>query len=445
MDYILNTILNLKKIDNYLDLKNYLSSLNNINILESEDFLVITRNKDVENTTKLDYNSYFTIISKSPFRIINTFYDFVYLNNDCIKILCKSKLLNYKFDIYESLDGNLYTIFFYKDKWRFISPTNLNSDINKQIIKNTIDINLLLENLNENQIYVFKLLNSNSINIIDYSFKYGDSYNCLFHISSKLDNIYLDISNKPLSNIGIKYRDKLDDFSLLDENDKKIFTPKFKGLEIDLYIDSKYYHFQVDCKDYIYALKLKPEENKYKSYLKLYQSNLLLNHLEKYKSNKLIINMKEPFDKYNTFDVVDRSIRIISLELFELFKLVWNIADTSHRDTQLYNFLPTEYKVLLYRIKGIYFQNRQDNNLSEENEYLDINNIYNYLKVVESDLLYKIFLCRKKIKSMLEKRNVMSSINRSFKNIFLKINKIDLKKLAIFTNYLYPDVKKIEV
>jgi hypothetical protein len=445
MNCFLKTMLEVKNIDNYTDLKSFLSSCKNIKVLENHNFLVLSRDIDVNNISKIDYNSYFTIISKEPFRLINTMYDYVYFNTDCINLLCKSKLLNYTFDMYESLDGDTYTIFYYKEKWFFVSLKNLDSDANYNILSQAVDIELLLSNLNPNQIYTFKLLNSKSDTLVDYTKRYGSDHMKLFHISSKLDRIYLDISNKPLKEFNVEYRKIITDFNILDIDDKTLTNPKIKGLEIDIYINSEYYHFILDCKNYIYAKKLKPDKNKYRSFLKLYQKNLLENHIIKYNMNESIQNSRIPYESYKTEDVLEISFKILAYELFELFKLVWNIRDTSHRDTQLYNFLPTEYKVLLYRVKGIYFQNRQDNKISEDNEYLDENNIFDYLKNVEIELLLKLFLSRRKIKYILEKKNTLPSIYNSFKQITSKEKKLDLKMMAILTNYLYPEIRKVEV
>lgn len=445
MNCFLKTMLEVKNIDNYNDLKSFLLSCKNITVLENNDFLVLTRDINANNISKIDYNSYFTIINKEPFRLIHTMYDYVYFNTDCINLLCKSKLLNYTFDMYESLDGNIYTIFYYKEEWIFLSLDNLDSKENYKILSQAVDIELLLSNLNPNQIYTFKLLNSQSDTLVDYTERYGYNHMKLFHISSKLDTIYLDISNNPLKEFNVEYRKIITDFNILDIDDKLLTNPQIKGLEIDIYINSEYYHFILDCKKYLYAKKLKPDKNKYRSFLKLYQNNLLENHIIKYTMNETIQNTRIPYESYKTQDVLEKSFKILAYELFELFKLVWNIADTSHRDTQLYNFLPTEYKVLLYRVKGIYFQNRQDDKLSENNQYLDEKNIYDYLKNVEIELLLKLFLSRRKIKYILEKKNTLPSISKSFKQITSKINKLDIKMIAILTNYLYPEIKKVEV
>lgn len=444
MNIFLENILEKYKIDNCIDLKKFLNEYKSIYIYENNYFLVLTLNHQLINLTKIEYNSYFTIISKDPFRIINTYSDYVFHNNDCLNLLCKYKLLDYKFNIYEVYDGKIITMFYYKNKWNYLSPECINSEFNKKELSLVFDLPYLLENLNENIIYTFVLIKSDNINIIDYSNQFGTNYNKVIHISSKLDNIFLDITEKPLEKYNIYYRNKLENFSLLEKNtlSDNIIT---RGLEINITVDNINYVFIIESKMYTFECKLKPDLNKYISFIKLYQQGLLKDHLLKYTENIVINNPKYPYDKYNTYNVVSCAFQILSIELFELFKKVWNINDTSHKDTMLYNFLPTEYKVILYRIKGIYFQNRQDCNINQKNEYLEEKHIYEYLKKIELELLLKIFLIRRKIKYTLEKKMVAISIINSFKQISVKIGKKNIKTIAILTNYLYPEIKKIEV
>jgi hypothetical protein len=433
------------KIDNYISLKKILLEYNNICIQENDEFIILTiYDNNLSNLTKLEYNSYFTIISKNPFRIINNISDYVYVNDNCINLLCKYKLLNYKFDIYESFSGYTITLFTYKDDWKFMSLTNTNSNANKKLFENIINIDKLLKNLNKNYIYTFIIIKKEYNDLVDYSSRFGTNYSRIYHISSKIDNIYLDITNKPLAKYNIFYRNKVNDFTLIDNNYNKHIST-IKGLEVQITVDNSLYTFILDSKSYKFSCKLRPNLNKYIGFVHLYQQDLLKNHLIKYIDNNIINNSKFPYEKFNTYDVVNKSFRLLSSELFELFKKVWDINDTSHRDSNLYNFLPTEYKVLLYRIKGIYFQNRQDEKLSIKNEYLDENDIFEYLKKIELELLLKILFIRRKMKNILEKKNIPLNINNSFKNISLKMNKLDLKLIAILTHYLYPEIKRIEV
>ena len=127
--YKLDDILIKNKIDNISCLKTFLEEYKNINIIENDNFMILSlKNLNKNNLTKLEYNSYFTIISKNPFRLIYYLSDYVYVNDNCINLLCKYKLLNYKFDIYESLNGHMITLFNYKGDWVFISSSSLDND-----------------------------------------------------------------------------------------------------------------------------------------------------------------------------------------------------------------------------------------------------------------------------------------------------------------------------
>ena len=433
-------------VDSVISLKNYLKSYPYIKYTENKDVLVLTRDKSMSNLTKIEYNCYFTIINKNPFRIITSYKDYNYFNTDCINFLCKYKLLSYDLKIYEEFDGELYSFFYLKGNWNIVSLNNLETEINMDIINTGVEINKLIKSLNKNHIYYFQLINKNLNSIVDYTYRFGDDYSCLFHISTKLDNVYIDISDKPFFDLGVKYKEELKDYSLLDSNNTKNLFPLVKGLSVNVYINSLYYTFTIDTNDYRYSKSLCPDvKNKYKSFIRLYKDGLLKDHILKYNNSMYIENSRVPYNKYETYRVINNSFKLLAFELFELFKLVWDINDTSHLDSNLYNFLPTEYKVLLYRVKGIYFQNRQDNKLSSLNEYLEVSNIFDYLKIIDNNLILKLFLARRKIKYILEKKQTTQSINRTFKNILLKIDKTDLKMFAILTNYLYPEIKRVEV
>ena len=76
---------------------------------------------------------------------------------------------------------------------------------------------------------------------------------------------------------------------------------------------------------------------------------------------------------------------------------------------------------------------------------MDKNIIFSYLKKVELDLLLKLLFTRRKMKYFLEKKNLSSEINNTFKNISLNINKLDLKMIAILTNHLFPEIRRVEI
>ena len=446
MSLSLEELLEENNIDNHITLKKFLYNYKAITYHENNNYMILTLIKNTNlNLSNLEYNSYFVIISKDPFRIINITYDNVYFNDDCLTLLCKYKLLNYKFNIYESFEGLLLNAIYINDNWLFFSRESTDFINNELIISRIVDINSLKKNLRQHVIYTFLVVDHRINTIINYSQRFGDNYSLIFHISSKLDNTYLSINDRSLEKYGIKYRKRLPSYSLLCENNTNKLNPIYKGVEIEIDIDNKRSIFILETDQYKYSLKLKPDLNKYKTFMRLYQQDLLNEHILKYNQNEYIINTKQPKERFKTVVLIDKSIKLLSYELFELFKCVWDIKDTSHKDTALYNFLPNEYKVLLYRLKGIYFQNRQDSNYCDNNEYLDRDIISNYLKKVELDLLLKLLFTRRKMKYFLEKKNISSEINNTFKNISLKLNKLDLKMIAILTNHLFPEIRRVEI
>lgn len=446
MSLSLEELLTENNIDNHITLKKFLYNYKAITYHENNNYMILTLLKNTNlNLSSLEYNSYFVIISKNPFRILNITYDNVYFNDDCLTLLCKYKLLNYKFNIYESFEGLLLNAIYINNNWLFFSRKSTDLINNELIVSRIVNINILKKNLRQHVVYTFLVLDYRINTIINYAQRFGENYSLIFHLSSKLDNTYLNINDKVLEPYGIKYRSKLESYSLLSENINNKLNPLYKGIEIEIDIDNKKSIFTLETDQYKYALKLKPDLNKYKTFLRLYQQNLLEEHIIKYNKNEYIINTKQPKEQFKTILLIDKSVKLLAYELFELFKCVWDIKDTSHKDTALYNFLPNEYKVLLYRLKGIYFQNRQDCNYCENNEYLDKNIIFNYLKKVELDLLLKLLFTRRKMKYFLEKKNLSSEINNTFKNISLNINKLDLKMIAILTNHLFPEIRRVEI
>ena len=89
-------------------------------------------------------------------------------------------------------------------------------------------------------------------------------------------------------------------------------------------------------------------------------------------------------------------------ELFELFKCLYNLKDCSQKNQNLYDILPLEYKVILYKIRGLYFEKKdllsknknKDSNFNYKKYNLKIIDIYNLLKKYDMDLFLKLLKAR---------------------------------------------------
>ena len=124
----------------------------------------------------------------------------------------------------------------------------------------------------------------------------------------------MDLDNKPFQQFRVMYLDKLKNFDILDNN--KIDS---EGLLIQ-FEDNSFIKLQTNY--FKNELLFKPNYvNKYKSLLKLYQDDLLIEHLNRYPSNKKICNPKFTNEIYDILGVIDASFKMLITELYELFKL----------------------------------------------------------------------------------------------------------------------------
>ena len=420
----------------YSQLYKYLYNLTDVNIKgykiieEGENVLIKCKfNYNSENIQDVYRSSYQFIINKNEYKLLYSYSDKVYFNNDGINNLYFYNIKNINMNITELLDG-INIFMFYTDKWNIINDKNNKSN---DLIKNTIFSNLKYL-LNKSYQYNFILLDSNYKNLIDYEYRFGSNYKEIYHISTKYKNEFISLKKEPFRYIGIKYLDKLNDFNSLYKNTEKLL-PKVRGLNI--IIKNKNINYLLENESFKFFSLLKPSKNKYESFIKLYNMDLLEFHLSFYKDNKYIFNKKNLNEKYKTLRVIENSYDLLSRELYELFIKVWDLKDSSHKDKKLYNFLPTEYKVVLYRIKGIYFKNKQINRIP----YLTYDDIVKYIKNIEYKLIIKLLIVRKKVKQNME-NNITDSVSISFQQIYSKLDRDKLKMLAILTNYLCPNNEK---
>ena len=217
----------------YDQLYKNLYNLTDINIkrytfIEEDDNVLIkcNFNYNSENIQDIYRSSYLFIINKNEYKLLYSYYDKVYFNNDGVSNLFFNNIKNTKMNITELLDG-INIFIFYTDKWNIINDKNNKSN---DLIKDTI-FNKLKYLLNKSYQYNFILLDSNYKNIIDYKYRFGSNYKEIYHISTKYKNEFISLKKKPFKYIGIKYLDRLNNFDILYKNNRRLL-PKVRGLNI---------------------------------------------------------------------------------------------------------------------------------------------------------------------------------------------------------------------
>ena len=167
-------------------------------------------------------------------------------------------------------------------------------------------------------------------------------------------------------------------------------------------------------------------------------------------------------ESYDTVGIIDSVFKVCTSELYELFKMLWDIKTGKQLDTEIYKILPKEYKTVLYNIRGIYYKKKYDNNKSSTShddfntlklkhndsksnlklntKDLQIKDIYQYLKKgLDTDKLEQYLRVRKLMYNWI-KVDSENECLKKFSKINLKCDKVHLKLIAIFCNKLFPNV-----
>ena len=386
---------------------------------EEENLLLVYHKYDIPSMTKLEKFSRSLVIDTNTWNIISYTCQNPILNNDAEKIIANNS--NIPFEYYRCYEGSLLSMFYHNDKWFLSSRRCL--DASESLWKEVSHREMFLEVLSKDNLtwetfcdkldksknYYWILIHHNLKNIIDYSKQFGDSYTklCLAFIRDKEsqeeclleNNIHLQTDNIFIS-------EKV----LLPELEE---SNEHEGLITKTVINDNWYLLKLQT----FSYQLKKIQNIHKKYIYLYQKSKLKDYLENNLHNT------NEYDNFDIVGVVDSVFKVLSLELFELFKFLWNMKTNKHQNEDLYKLLPKEYKNSLFVLRGLYYQVRSNNMKSEVKHMFCIKDIYNYLKDLNIDHFY----------GLLKQRKIITQIEQ-FKQFSVKCDKFHLKLADIFIN-----------
>ena len=424
-----------------------------ITIKQNNDIILIanTYKNNIYNLSELENESKNIILDKDLNILVYTSNSLYY--NDDAKYFTINNNINkdYTKEIFESYEGTLLVIFNYNDKWYLSTRKCIDAEQSKwydKTYKNLFcdTINDTFENftknLDKNYYYSFVLVHYENKNIIDYSYRFGENYKKLIHISTKRIGIHEEVETDIFDNYTYIIKQKqLDNYELLNNENKKLeikLPLNFEGLLIKLKCKktNKIFLLKYQTNAYNIINKIKPNYNcLLKIFIELYKKGLLKEHINYFPNNKqikLLDNSNNTYGIYNTIGIIDLIFKVLTSELFEIFKLLYNLKDCSHKNPVLYDSLPNKYKIILYKIRGIYFNkkdyllNKNNSTTSDYNKYnLKIIDIYNLLKQLDIDLLIKLLKCRSIVLS-----------NKEFENISKHCEELPLNLINIIVDNL---------
>mgnify|MGYP001178927242 CR=1 FL=1 len=400
----------------------------------------------------------------------------------CNSPLCNSEAINFIMEnnesekiITECYEGTMMSIFKHKEKWYISTRRCLDSNNSvwqqekshyKMFVEVLKDNNYesfdqFTDKLSEEFCYNFILLHHENKNVVDYTNVFGENYKKLVlaivreKSTQKEINIWNneDINNfEKVLNDNIFIPKKLDNFNLLDVENQKNYLdnpPRTEGLIVKVMDGSNNFKvLKIQTNDYQFGCASGSTGNIYRGFLKLYQNEKLNDF---FKNNKnfdkysKIINPLNTSETYDTIGMVDAVFKVCTSELFELFKILWDIKTGKHKTGNLYNKLSKDYRDILFGIRGIYFKkkasyinDKKENNLNK-NYYLKIKDIYTYLKKTSTEKVEGMLRNRKLMYNW-AKMNPEKDFLKDFSKISEKCDKVHFKLTAIFTNKIFPDI-----
>ena len=392
----------------------------------------------------LDMDNFKVIAYTCPNPIINkTAQQFLLNNTDLV------------LDMYKCYEGTVISLFNHKNKWYVSTRRCLDSkdsiwgDTNycemfmEVIAKENITFDEFTSKLDTNLGYYFILIHHKNINVINYSKEFGLDYTklCLVFVRNK-DN-QCEINYYKFDNyqhIFISEKMTMEEFA--NENNKLCIDINIEGIIIKAKKDNKNYLFKLQTNSYQFYKAIGPNTNIFKGYLYLYQNDSLKNYIENNKEHKnfeRIINTynNESYESYDTIGVVDCVFKVLTSELFELYKLLWNLNNCKHKNLELYTILPKEFKDILYGLRGLYFKCKANKKI------FGIKDIYIYIKNIDIEQFCALL---RQCKLMFNWVSIGNNENLNiFKTISIHCDKVNIKLFSIFINKIFPDILSTDI
>jgi len=447
-----NESINMEEFKNQLYKKSIMCKL-----YEEDNLLLVYHLYNIESKTRLEQECRSLVIDTKTFKVISFSCPTPVCNKQAQQMLLNNNIINPTF--FRCYEGSLVSLFHHNNKWYLSTRRCLNSidsmwnevshfEMFSDVLKlENLSFEDFCGTLDQTKSYHFVLIHHKLKNIINYSNVFGDNYAklCLAFVRDKetqnedLNHKLPNLTN--YTNIFLPDEVSMNDFS--DENKNIDLEVSNEGVITNLNINNQSYLLKFQNLSYQFCKARGSEANIYKGYIYLYQSGILKQYLSNYENHKNYGKIVNPYNSSEFFDtvgVVDSVFKVLTSELFELFKMLWNFKTYEHLNESLYQILPKEYKDVLFALRGIYFQIRT-NNINNQNKTLfGIKDIYNYLKNIDIDQLCALLRQRKLMFNwIISDKNDLQNL-KNFRKISDKCDKVHSKLIAIYINKLFPEI-----
>lgn len=355
--------------------------------------------------------------------------------------------------ITECYEGTFMSLFNYQDKWYLTTRKCLNAieskfkektyyEMFEDVLKQSNYENLddFTSKLDKEKSYYFILLDSGNINIVDYSYLFGENYHKLVFVYTR-DNEQNILTENNYSNCPdfiddniikpnvVENMEYLDNYNKLNQ-----WSVPAKSEGIVLRFNDEVL-VKLQSLDYQFAKAIGPDENIYLGMLKMYQEDKLeeyINDNQNKEKFEKIVNPLNTYESFMTLGIINSVFRVLTTELFTCYNSLYN-NKAEPIDNELYKIMPSEYKYFLFKLRGINFKK---NNINKEFNEKDV-----YYLLKKSDIGYISNLIRmRKLMLNLCYQNKFDDNMKKFRIFSSKVNKINLKLINIYTTKLFPEI-----
>jgi len=427
--------------------------------IEEGLFLIYHKYNNLQSTD-LERECRSIIIDRNTKQILSYSCEAPLMNTEAMEYLLLNPSENQT--ITKCYEGTLLSVFF-KDKWYVSTRRCLNSkesvwgaeqkshyDMFMEVLNDSgyLTFDDFSNKLNQNLCYYFVLIHHQNKNLVVYGPNYRKlalafvrNINNQTEIDLYSDNILTEINNIIDSNIFISEKiANLEIFDNLNKKDQFCLPPTTEGIIIKLFDknQNKNKLLKLQTFSYQFAKSIGSEKNMYMGLIHLYQKDKLIDYFAENNNNNLkkIINPLNLHESYDSIGAIDALFKVCTSELFELFKLLWDIKTGKHLQDSLYKFLPKEYKDILFGIRGLYFKKKMESIKTNKIVYLQIKDIYQYVKNIPTEN----FCAFNKMRKLMYNWSKINSNLSDFNKISAKCDKIHFKLAAIYCNKLFPNI-----
>jgi len=436
-----------KNIKNFInELRNHAKNFSYKDEPESNRFaLYLNYTEDTNDLNETEREIRSVILDRNTLNIISYSMDEIYTDDTELFGLVKNNENKYK--IYECIEGTLLSVYYFNDKWNVSTRRCLDANNSLWLSKKShYDMMLecvqpnFFEVINKDYNYYFVLQHFENKGVIDYSKRYEKKYKNLVLLCIRDKNTHeeVQLDNTLLLDVGVKLPNEYNDLSLLDQESQLeniLEEVQYEGLLVKIYDETKIKYLRLPTQKYKKKCLLMPNsQNKYVSYLKLYQMGTLKEHIELFPESGKIVHPTKSHMVFDTIGVVDSCVQVLVKELYNLFKLMYDLKYGEQKNKNLYELLPASYHDVLYAIKGIFYKKRIDQKSDPtKNHKLTERDIYVLLKTYTFNQLVFLLRGRKMLRDQIIKNK---NVDRRYNDLDKLSSLCEFKKLMLSSVYL---------